>query len=598
AETPKKEAASRILAKTALEWAAVTLSLGVTLLLLLRPSPGVNPWRAFIGISSGLALVLLARPWLPISQDDDSQRESKRRLVIVTTSAAAAVGMLVILAPHLVGLPPNLMPDAPPRVTGIGALALLDLSMLWLWLTAMVAWAWRFAREGKSESEPEPVGPSDRSESKHPLRPLVAIGTALAVAAAVVVVCRVLSFRLGWERANWIGEASTLFGAEYRSTLSQQLAEFASIGPQWAFSYTWVLAGIALAALLHSSSGTEEDGSRESLGPKNGDLVLVTAIFAIVVALRGAAFAGSSAAVYGFWLPLNMIVLYAMVKIAYRWSVLGRVEEKTGINCVAAFLSTPEGHLRLMEDARRCRDLLHRLHLVSQKPENDAAKHILEHQLHVLHHWRPAGCPRDCLPDPVSVVDVALSWGPGDRWRDNALIAARWAAIFGILPSMVTAWYENAYGAQHWTFTLNSPTGIPDTVGKFLTQEISFAGAGLVLGALWRVLPGERGPVRAFNLFLAWLIPIVVVAGLNLGVGRRELGLEILNVVLMLMVLTLTSMCVDTDTFSRERHYRTKRLSLLASIYQVHGLSGQIAFLLAQLATAVTIWHQIFTGSK
>lgn len=163
---------------------------------------------------------------------------------------------------------------------------------------------------------------------------------------------------------------------------------------------------------------------------------------------------------------------------------------------------------------------------------------------------------------------------------------------------MVTSWYQKAYGAKHWTFTLNLPTGIPDTVGTFLTQEISFAGAGLVLGALWRVLPGERGPMRAFNLFIAWLIPIGVVAALSLGIGRRELGLEVLNVVLMLMVLTLTSMWVDTDTFSHERHFWTKRLGLLTSVYQVHGLSGQVAFLVVQAAAAVTIWHQIVTPSK
>ncbi|MEU6323686.1 DUF6185 family protein [Streptomyces sp. NPDC047009] len=598
-----REAALRDLAKMALKWAGLSAALGLTLLLVLQPSPKLNSWRAFVGILSGLALVLLAQPWLPPAQGSDSSRiwPRKKDVVVVTTSVAA-VGLLVVLAPHLFDLPPHLMPTARPA--GIVGLTLLDLSMLWLWLTAMVAWSWRFAQEGlstkpkPSDNKSEPTDPARANKKERSIRLIGPIGVGLAVVAVAVAVvaCRIFSFRLEWERANQMGEASTIFGTDYRSALSQQLANFASMGPQWTFSYTWVLTGIALVALLYSNFQNKQETA--PLGPKDVGLLLVTAVFAIVVALRGAAFAGSSAAVYGLWLPLNMATLYALVKIGYQWSVLGRVEKKTGENCVAAELSTEGGHGRLMADAHRCRDLLHRLHLMSHGREDGTTRQRLERQLHVLHHWHPAGCQPGCLPDPVSVVDVALSWGPGEGWWDNARIAAKWAAIFGIIPSLVTAWYEKAYGAEHWTFTLNLPTGIPDTVGKFLTQEISFAGAGLVLGALWRLLPGERGPVRAVNLFIAWLLPIAVVAWLNLDIGRRALGLEVLSAVLMLMVLTLTSMCVDTDTFGPERHYQTKRLALLASIYQVHGLSGQIAFFLAQLAAAVTIWHEIVTTSK
>ncbi|MEU4211927.1 DUF6185 family protein [Streptomyces sp. NPDC026206] len=600
-------AASRIVARTVLQWAVLSAALGLTLLLLLHPSPSspsVNRWRALVGISSGFTLALLAQPWLSWNQEPNgSHRGPKRRkMVVVATSVAtaAAIGLLVTLAPHRFGLPPNLTPTTPPPASGIAGLALLDVSMLWLWLTAMAAWAWRFAREGRLGEAPTATKPPHPKSLgvdgiRPPLRRIAAIGVALAVVAVVVVACRALSFELGWKRANWMGEASAVLGADHRSILGRQLADFASMGPTWVYAYTWVLTGIALVALLHNTSRGKPETPLE---PKGVHLLPLTGVFAIAVSLRGASFAGSSAALYGIWLPFNMIALYAMVLAGRRWSVLSRVDRETETNCVVAELSTSSGHRKLMEDARSCRDLLHRLHLVDHGRAEGTTRRSLETQLHTLHHWRPAECHRDCLPDPVSVVDVALSWGPKHHWWDNALNAARWASIFGILPSMVTSWYQKAYGAKHWTFTLNLPTGIPDTVGTFLTQEISFAGAGLVLGALWRVLPGERGPMRAFNLFIAWLIPIGVVAALSLGIGRRELGLEVLNVVLMLMVLTLTSMWVDTDTFSHERHFWTKRLGLLTSVYQVHGLSGQVAFLVVQAAAAVTIWHQIVTPSK
>ncbi|MDT0453827.1 DUF6185 family protein [Streptomyces hesseae] len=596
------KAAARTLADTALQWAGLSAALALTLALLLQLYPATSRWRAFIGISSGLALVLLAQPWLPlVERSGDGRKVLTRRTVLVTTFAAAAIGLLVILSPQLFGLSSKLMPTAPAPPLAIAGLALLETSMLWLWFTAMAAWAWRFAREGKLGGSSTGDG---RNQAGRHLRRVTATGAALAVVAALVVLCHVLSFESRWRRANWLGEADSLFGNDHTGILGRQLAEFPSFGPLWTYTHTSVLTAIALVALLRLSSRARSGA--KSLGPKGWDLLLVAAIFAVVLALRVAKFAGSAANLYGLWLPLNMLALYALVKAGRRWSTLGRVDRKAekcfaanaakGESRVAAELTTPAGYRRMMGDARRCRDLLHRLHLVDHGHPESAQRRTLENQLSALHHWRPAKCSRDCLPDPVSVVDVALCWGPRRRWWRNALNAARWAAVFGVLPSVVTVWYENAYDPDQWALTLDLPTGIPDVVWRFLTQEISFAGAGLVLGALWRVLPGERGPMRALSLFVAWLVPIGVVAAFSHGIDRKALGLALLNIVLMLMVLTLTSMWMDTDTFSRERPYWTKRLSLLASIYQMHGLSGQVAFLVMQAAAAVTIWRQIATG--
>ncbi|WP_316759954.1 DUF6185 family protein [Streptomyces herbicida] len=585
---PEKAAVS-VLAATVLQWAGLSAALGLALLLLLGIFR-LDAWRPLIGILSGLTLVLLARPWLPLAQgSDNSHKGMKRRAVVVAVSAvaavAAAISLLVIGTPDLFGLSPSLKPAARPPALGIAGLVVLDLSMLWMWLTAIAAWAWRFAREGRLGESMAGRGP------EYPLRRMAAIGVALAVVAAAVIFFRYRTFEDRWHRADWLGEGRDLFGVDHLGVLSQQFTNFASSGTAWLYSYTWVLSGFALVALLHSSSRTNP----ESLGPQGWDLVLVTAVFAIVVPLRGAEFGGAFGSVYGLWLPLNMIVLYVVVKAGSRWSVLGRVGRKAGMKCIVAELSSPAGYQLLTEYAHRFRDLVRRLRVVDQGNTEDGTRRNLEKQLRSLHHWRPTGCSHDCLPDAVSVVDVALCWGPGRRWWNNALIGARWASVFGILPSMVIAWYRYVYGAQNWTFTFNSPTGIPDTVGKFLTQEIAFAGSGLVLGALWRVLPGEHGPMRAFSLFIAWLIAILVVAVHSVSENPRELGLEVLKVVLMLTVLTMTSMWMDTDTFSRERLYGTKRLGLLTSLYEVRGFSGQVAFLIAQLVAMVTIWQSITT---
>ncbi|MGW3149096.1 DUF6185 family protein [Streptomyces sp. NPDC001177] len=586
--SPEK-AAIRVLAATVLQWAGLSAALGLTLLLLLGAFK-LNAWRPLIGILSGLTLVLLARPWLPLAQgsDNSNNKGMKRRTVVVAVSAAAAVAaaisLLVIRTPHLFGLSPKFMPTARPPALGIAGLVVLDLSMLWMWLIAIAAWAWRFIREGRLGE------PSAGSRPEYPLRRMVAIGVALAVVAVAVMFFRYRSFEKKWHRADWLGEGRDLFGADRLGVLSQQLTDFALIGPTWLYSYTWVLSGFALVALLHSSSRADP----ETLGPQGWDLVLVTAVFALVP-LRAADFGGQFGSVYGLWLPLNMVVLYVVVKVGSRWSVLGRVGRKAGMNCIVAELSSPAGYQRLTEYAHRFRDLVRRLHAVDQGNTEGGTRRNLEKQLRSLHHWRPAGCGHDCLPDAVSVVDIALCWGPGRRWWNNALIGARWASVFGILPSAVLVSYRYVYGAQQWTLTSNSPTGIPDAVGKFLTYEIAFAGSGLVLGALWRVLPGEHGPMRAFSLFIAWLIAILVLAVRSISENPKGLGLEVLKVVLMLTVLTMTSMWMDTDTFSRERLYGTKRLGLLTSLYEVRGFSGQVAFLIAQLVAMVTIWQTITT---
>jgi hypothetical protein len=61
----------------------------------------------------------------------------------------------------------------------------------------------------------------------------------------------------------------------------------------------------------------------------------------------------------------------------------------------------------------------------------------------------------------------------------------------------------------------------------------------------------------------------------------------------MLSVLTLTSIWMDMATFSGERKFWPTRLGLLLSIYQLRGISTQIAYLLTQAGLAASIWFQL-----
>ena len=70
--------------------------------------------------------------------------------------------------------------------------------------------------------------------------------------------------------------------------------------------------------------------------------------------------------------------------------------------------------------------------------------------------------------------------------------------------------------------------------------------------------------------------------------ARAQLG-----TLLTLLVLTLTGVAMDIDTFRGEKRYWPTKASLLLSVYQWRTASVQMAFLGGQLVALVTIWQQM-----
>ncbi|MGX4689985.1 DUF6185 family protein [Streptomyces sp. JNUCC 63] len=140
--------------------------------------------------------------------------------------------------------------------------------------------------------------------------------------------------------------------------------------------------------------------------------------------------------------------------------------------------------------------------------------------------------------------------------------------------------------------TFFSPTGCPDVVVSFVLYQLAWAGAGFVLGALWRPPPGHRSPARTWSLTLAYALPICMAAVL-VRVTDTNPGHILLYVLLMLTILTVTGIWMDTETRRGERQLRPSRFALLLSIYQSRGFSGQLAWILAQVAAAVGIWSRL-----
>ncbi|MER6731461.1 DUF6185 family protein [Streptomyces puniciscabiei] len=582
------------LPRVLLEWAVLSVAVALSLLLLFPRNQESPRWHALLCIPAGLALIIVARPWsrgmspaAPRTAPHEPARLSAARrrqvrAVVATAGAIAAVGLLVVVAHDLFGLPESL---APRRATTVGraGLVVLGLATMWLWLAAMSAWAWRFAHEG-GLLRARWTARWDRAPSKA----VALVGCLLAAVAVALLACAWWVNKQQWKRATWLVDRPP---ASYGTSVNRVLENFSFTDLNWAFSYSWVLTGIALLALLHFRNQSRRAHRRHrperfSLGPSRPDLLLTISMFAFFVGLRAARFAGASA-LYGIWLPLDILSVYLVLAVGRRRSVLGEL----GGRFRALRLDTEGRRRELMEKAHEYRNINHQMYLLEQGRGGGVTCAELEDQLRRLRGWLVAGCGRRNPPEQISVLDAALAWGPDGHWWSNAVRAARLAFCFGTLATAALVYYQarDLYTVDQ---TLYGPTGIPDAVANLILYQVAWAAAGFTLGALWRLLPGRRSQARAWYLTAAYCIPVLL-ATLFIRITDTNPRQLLLYTVLLLTVLTLTSIWMDLATFREERQYWPSPFALLVSIYQLRGLSGQIAWLLVQAAAVVAVWHNL-----
>lgn len=586
-----------------LQWALFSGAVALMLILIINTKLLEPRWRAFVCIPAGLALVLVARPWSRgmesrashVRADEatvpDPARRRQARAVIVTASTVAALGLLVVLSPGLFGLSQHLEPQESIALGRTG-LALKGLATVWLWLAAMVAWAWRFVREGGLVRASWAL-----KYDRAPVRWTAAVGVLLGGAAGVLLVCNLKSSERQWKRFNWLTEQSETAHKDYIKYINGNLINFAFTDLLWIFSCSWFLTGIALISLLHfrvQAQRTRAGHKQEQLplGPNRPELALTVVIFAFTAGLRGATFVGINAQ-YAVWFLLNICSLALVLAVGWKRSVL----KQLGQHFYAQGLDTHEHREELMTKAHQYRNLNHQAYLLDHGRATGITNYQLEARLHKLRQWLVAGCgPKKNPPNQISVLEAALAWGPEDHWWYNALRAARLAFTFG-LPASGALVYLNVHGSWNWTRILYEPVRIPEVVVSAISYQVAWAGAGFVLGALWRLLPGRRGTVRAWSLAVAYILP----AGLGflfirltdfISIADAAKNLVLFSL-LMLIVLTLTGIWMDTGTFSEERQFWPSRFSLLLSIYQVRGFSGQVAWILTQVAAIAAIFRAL-----
>ncbi|MEV5969827.1 DUF6185 family protein [Streptomyces sp. NPDC051921] len=534
-------------------------------------------WEALVlGVSTALGLMLcrIGRPG---------------RAATAAVALAAGYIAVVVGRPALFGLPRHMFlywVDDPAGVAAFedagGAywFALACAALIFVWLVGLVSTCLRLWRDSNPSTT---GGPPPSGRFPH------AVLAALASASCALPAAGMLAAESWWDRVSWLADQSegTAYPVFHTAVVFNDQRWFPSNFLDWIPGYVWWwTTGLALAAVARAWR-TAPGHTGETLLPRELDFLKVFFVVAV-------------APVVGWYggVPLTLIslavlwfALTALLAIGRRGAVLSREL----VHGVPLHQVVGERHrTRLMNMARQHRERHAELRRLEQG-QAEVERAAVERKLDRLHRWTPPNPrhPHERVPLPHSVgpVELALAWGPRADWWDNACRAAVVAAVVGLPANGVLFWMNHVRGTA-WTDKFSQRFGFVEVAMNVASAELIYAGAGFTLGALWRVLPGRRGPGRGCGVGLVYALPLLVDQLGNTLAGQPGNN-EVLDAAFTTLVLTVTGMVLDIDTFRRERRYWPTRAGLLLSLYQMRSASAQIALFVAQLVALVTIWQQL-----
>ncbi|MER6112574.1 DUF6185 family protein [Streptomyces hirsutus] len=523
---------------------------------------------------TGLALCVVGKP-----------SRTAAAIVLVATGYVTAVAFV----PEWFALPSNWRLDWETWETwwfreagGMYAFACACACVVFVWLVGLTSSLVRLWRSSNATAPGSSRGTF----------PVAVLGVFAVVALALPAVSVWTAQNL-WEHQSWLSRrnADEAYGLWHVAALFNEVRWFPSDWLDWfhGFTFWWWTPSLALVAVLRARNAA---AASPAVLPSTPEKRALKVLFVFGVSPVVGWYAGVPLAVaplLALWLALTGLLAYGT-----RRAVLYR-ELVPGIRL--HHVARESDRQRLLKSARRHRELhaqLRRLEQGQEEGERLGLEGELD-QLHRLPHPSPpAGLPNTWirLPPSVGPVELALAWGPRATWWGNACRAAWFAALFGVPASGVLLWADHIRGPL-WVDKFMQRLGFADVPLFVINLEIFWAAAGFTLGALWRILPGRRGPARALGLSLVYAVPLLV-HWIGTELVGQPFGTWGLDVSLTLLVLTLTGVAMDIDTFKqREGHYWPTKAGLLLSVYQWRTASVQAAFLVGQIVALVTIWQQL-----
>ncbi|MGW6792370.1 DUF6185 family protein [Streptomyces chartreusis] len=528
-----------------------------------------------LALLTGLALCIFGRPgWTAIA------------LVVAAAGYVTAVGT----NPEWFALPPHLWLDwenAPDGVhwfrenRAMTAFAGACACVVFVWLVGATA---SLLRLWRSADVPVPGW----TQGRFP-QPLL---TAYVLISATFSALSVWTAENLWEHQSWLSTRNTfeVYGLWHVASLFNEIRWFPSDWLDWFHGtyFWWWGPALALLAVLRARDRAAVPAAAL---PSPAELRTLKVFFVVCVAPVVGWYAGVPLPLLpllALWLTLTgTLTLGTRRAVLYRKLLPGHQLHD---------VAKASDRRQLLRAARRHRELHAQLRRLEQG-QQDGNRSQLEHELDRLHrmpHPSPLpGLPNTWirLPPSIGPVELALAWGPRTTWWGNACRAGHFAALISVPAVGIMTWANHVRGVR-WADKFLQRFGFVDTLTQAVSMELIWVGAGFTLGALWHVLPGQRGPARASWLALAYAAPVLVQWTGN-WVVDQPFGNWPLELSLTLLVLTLTGVAMDIDTFRGEKHYWPTSASMLMSVYQWRTASVQMAFLIGQLVALVTIWQQL-----
>ncbi|CAL9385672.1 hypothetical protein SUDANB120_01150 [Streptomyces sp. enrichment culture] len=412
-------------------------------------------------------------------------------------------------------------------------------------------------------------------EKRLPAWVMVASATATAL---LMTLWAYIAIHRSWERVSWLLEPDSP---------EQEQAW------KWWLSFGWVrLPGDALYSLLSLSAVLaplaligvlrvcrREKFEPESFTPTQSESFLLISLFGIVAAGEVWYFGYSG---YLLGLLLVLVAAWGVVALGSRLSVLGKLS--VGDAPLGSVISRTDRSdvLRLARHFRELQSRLHRLS-ASTPSERSAAQEAIEAEIDRLDH---------ALPEGVRPADLPFACGPMDTWWGNACRGAMIACFVGLPATGLMYWKETVSG-EFWVFVTEEPAGFLTILANIVSWQVTWVMGGFVLGALWRSLPGRRGPTKACWVAAVFAVPVLTSHLIVRAVGQDEGGVVAI-IATFASVMTFTGFAMDVQTFRGERRYWSTNASLVAYVYQMRIAS--VAFFLAQLVALATIWKTFQDG--
>ncbi|MGW7646905.1 DUF6185 family protein [Streptomyces bobili] len=507
------------------------------------------------------------------------------------TGAVLAIPPLATMMwPEAFGLRPSRLHNHEASGAAITSEVTASWCLAALTVLGCVSVVWRLAHDGGL------LPPSRRFPGRRRRLQLRVTGPAVAAWTVAMAGCHALTEERNWQRASWLMDRwDSQYGIEHRNNFIWEATWSTFNTPERILDYSWLLTAVAVLAVLRTCHAPSSASAVTSLAHHpvdRADRLLFLTFFPLAVGLDNGYHLASSLAV-SLWIPLYMLTLWAAVTAFARSAVLAQPFAVSGDPLVTQM--GPESRASLLEKSRIYRETHADLRRLDQGLSGDQPpiRKERERELDKLHDWPSssvlAPAPTERLPPKVSVVDAALALGPRDDWWANGVRGARFALLPGVPAAVLGAWADWVRG-EAWQDTLTDQFGLPGMLLALLYWLSTWVGAGFVLGALWRVLPGRRGAVKALPVAAAFALPVGLDA-LASWFTREGSANFALYASTMLLVLTVTGISIDLDTFQGERRYWQSRLGLLLSVYQMRYYSLQVAYLIAQIIAVSTIWQ-------